>query len=45
MIIRVVILAKAETQSKNTGFRVKPGMTDKVKKFLVHYTRSLRGAI
>jgi hypothetical protein len=28
-----VILAKAGIQFKNTGFRVKPGMTDKARDF------------
>jgi hypothetical protein len=34
-----VIPAKAEIQMKITGFRVKPGMTNKGKTFLNHYTR------
>ncbi len=34
----VVIPAKAGMQLKNTGFRVKPGMTDKGKGFTTHYT-------
>jgi hypothetical protein len=33
-----VIPAKAGIQSINTGFRVKPGMTNRGKKFLNHYT-------
>ena len=34
-----VIPAKAGTQLRNTGFRVKPGMTNKVKGFLTQYIR------
>jgi hypothetical protein len=34
-----VIPAKAGIQPRNTGFRVKPGMTNKGKRFLIHYTR------
>jgi hypothetical protein len=34
----VVIPAKAGIQFKNNGFRVKPGMTNKGKGFLSHYT-------
>jgi hypothetical protein len=34
---RAVIPAKAGIQFKNPGFRVKPGMTIKVKGFLTHY--------
>jgi hypothetical protein len=33
-----VIPAKAGIQPRNTGFRVKPGMTNEGKKFLNHYT-------
>ena len=33
-----VIPAKAGIQFRNTGFRVKPGMTIKVKGLLTHYT-------
>jgi hypothetical protein len=32
-----VIPAKAEIQIENTGFRVKPGMTIKVKRLLTQY--------
>jgi len=35
---KAVIPAKAGIQFKNTGFRVKPGMTNKGKRFLTHYT-------
>jgi hypothetical protein len=35
----VVIPAKAGIQRRNTGFRVKPGMTNKGKRFLTHYIR------
>jgi hypothetical protein len=31
-----IIPAKAGIQLKNTGFRVKPGMTDKTNGFLIH---------
>jgi hypothetical protein len=34
----VVIPAKAGIQPRNTGFRVKPGMTNKKKRELNHYT-------
>ncbi|MDO9351096.1 MAG: hypothetical protein Q7U55_07655, partial [Deltaproteobacteria bacterium] len=34
-----VIPAKAGIQVRNTGFRVKPGMTIKVKELLTQYTR------
>jgi hypothetical protein len=34
----VVIPAKAGIQLNNTGFRIKPGMTNKAKTFLNHYT-------
>ena len=34
-----VILAKAGIQLRNTGFRVKPGMTKKGKGLLTHDTR------
>ena len=34
-----VIPAKAGIQFRNTGFRVKPGMTKKGKELLKHYTR------
>jgi hypothetical protein len=37
-----VIPAKAEIQPGNTGFRVKPGMTIKVKGLLTQYTSSTR---
>ena len=33
-----VIPAKAGIQLRNTGFRIKPGMTDKGKGLLAHYT-------
>ncbi len=36
-----VIPAKAGIQFKNTGFRVKPGMTIKVKDFLTQHTSNL----
>ena len=36
---QAVIPAKAGIQFRNPGFRVKPGMTIKVKGFLTHYTR------
>ena len=36
-----VIPAKAGIQPRNTGFRVKPGMTNKGKRFLNHYNSSL----
>jgi hypothetical protein len=39
IISEVVIPAKAGIQFKNTGFRVKPGMTNKVKGLLTHYNR------
>jgi hypothetical protein len=32
----IVIPAEAGIQLRNTGFRVKPGMTNKVKGFLLH---------
>jgi|GEM_PF-6402343 len=35
---RTVIPAKAGIQFKNSGFRVRPGMTNKVKGFLTHRT-------
>ena len=31
--------AKAGIQFRNTGFRVKPGMTNKVKELVIHYIR------
>jgi hypothetical protein len=34
----VVIPAKAGIQLRKTGFRVKPGMTNKEKEFMTHYT-------
>jgi hypothetical protein len=37
-----VIPAKAEIQLKNPGFRVKPGMTNKGKRLVTHYTWGLR---
>jgi len=33
-----VILAKAGIQFRNTGFRVKPGMTIRAKRLLTQYT-------
>ena len=33
-----VIPAEAGIQHRNTGFRVRPGMTNKVKGLLTHYT-------
>ncbi len=36
-----VIPAKAGIQIRNTGFRVKPGMTKKAKELLIHYTRKV----
>jgi hypothetical protein len=36
-----VIPAKAGIQLKNTGFRVKPGMTNNEKELLTHYIRIL----
>ena len=36
-----VIPAKAGIQPQNTGFRVRPGMTIKVKGFLTQYIRTL----
>jgi len=39
---QAVIPAKAGIQFRNPGFRVKPGMTIKVKGFLTHYTNELR---
>ncbi len=36
---RDVIPANSGNPAKNTGFRVKPGMTNKVKTFMTHYTR------
>ena len=36
-----VIPAKAGIQIENTGFRVKPGMTIKVKRLLTQYTKVL----
>jgi len=38
---QAVIPAKAGIQFRNPGFRVKPGMTIKVKGFLTHYTSIL----
>jgi len=38
-----VIPAKAGIQLANTGFRVKPGMTIKVKELLTQYTRIVYG--
>ena len=35
----VVIPAKAGIQLRNTGFQVKPGMTNKGKRFLTQHTR------
>ena len=35
---KAVIPAKAGIQIENTGFRVKPGMTNKGKELLTHYT-------
>jgi len=35
---KAVIPAKAGIQIENTGFRVKPGMTNKGKGLLTHYT-------
>ena len=37
---RTVIPAKAGIQFKNSGFRVEPGMTNKVKGFLIYHTRT-----
>jgi hypothetical protein len=37
-----VIPAKAGIQLINTGFRVKPGMTNKGKRFLTHHTRQVK---
>ena len=33
-----VIPAKARIESRNTGYRIKPRMTDQGKRFLIHYT-------
>jgi hypothetical protein len=33
-----VIATKEEIWFKNTGFRVKPGMTSKVKALIIHWT-------
>ena len=41
MMMRVVIPAKAGIQIKNTGFRIKSGMTKCVKFFLRQYTRPI----
>ena len=41
IICRFKISAKAGIQFINTGFRVKPGMTNKAKRFLIHYTSVL----
>ncbi len=38
IIYKAVIPAKAGIQLRNTGFRVKPGMTNKVKGLLTKYT-------
>ena len=40
IISEAVIPAKAGIQFRNTGFRVKPGMTNKVKGLLTQYTTS-----
>jgi len=40
MIPEAVIPAKAGIQIENNGFRVKPGMTIKVKGLLTQYTRN-----
>ena len=40
MSSEAVIPAKAGIQFKNTGFRVKPGMTIKVKELLTQYTNN-----
>jgi hypothetical protein len=37
---QTVIPAKAGIQLRNTGFRVKPGMTNKRKRFLTHYNKA-----
>jgi len=37
IISKAVIPAKAGIQFRNTGFRVKPGMTNKVKRLLTQY--------
>ena len=42
MIPEAVIPAKAGIQIENNGFRVKPGMTIKVKGFLTQYTNIVR---
>ena len=42
IILGAVIPAKAGIQFRNTGFRVKPGMTKKVKGLLTHYPNNLR---
>jgi hypothetical protein len=39
-----VIPAKAGIQPRNTGFWVKPGMTNKGKRFLKHYTNMVQGS-
>ena len=39
---KAVIPAKAGIQLKNTGFRVKPGMTNKGKRLVTHYTWGLQ---
>jgi hypothetical protein len=41
IISEAVIPAKAGIQFRNAGFRVKPGMTNKVKGLLTQYTRHL----
>ncbi len=40
-----VIPAKAGIQLKKTGFRVKPGMTIKVKGLSTHYTRLVQAKV
>jgi hypothetical protein len=37
LMFRAVIPSNAGVQFKNTGFRVKPGMTIKVKRLLTEY--------
>jgi hypothetical protein len=43
--IEAVIPAKAEIQLRNTGFRVKPGMTNKGKELMTHNTSDRKDSV